>query len=88
MSHNLDATVFVYRHADGHITALYKEDARAMEGKEDFEHIATLEPRMWIEYHYDDAKKMREKCAKVCEEVEAAYYRGSESSDAIRAMED
>lgn len=70
MTHNLDATVFVYRNREtGAIRALYVDDARAMIGRDDYEHVATLEPRMWIEHHFDDAIKEREACAKLCESL-------------------
>lgn len=66
MTHNLDATVFVYRHREtGAIRALYMDDARAMLGRDDYEHVATLEPRMWIEHHFDDAIKERKACATI-----------------------
>ena len=69
MTHNLDATVFVYRHREtGEIRALYVDDARAMNYRPDYEHVATLEPRMWIQAHYDDARTEREACAQVAEE--------------------
>ena len=59
--HNLNCTVFVYRHREtGAIRALYTEDARAMTGRDDYEHVASLEPRMWIEYNFDDAAKERQ----------------------------
>lgn len=55
MENNLSATVFVYRHKEtGAIHALYAEDAQALNGHADYDHIATLEPRHWIECHYDD----------------------------------
>ena len=59
--HNLNCTVFVYRHREtGAIRALYTEDARAMTGRDDYEHVASLDPRMWIEHHFDDAAKERQ----------------------------
>lgn len=77
MTHKLDATVFVYRHRKTQkIAARYLDDARALDGDKAWEHVATLEPRMWIEYHYDErfaalvAAAEREACAKVCEEIE------------------
>ena len=74
MTHNLYATVFVYRHREtGAIRALYMDDARAMIGRDDYEHVATLEPRMWIEHHFDDAAKEREACAKIAEAELTAY---------------
>ena len=59
--HNLNSTVFVYRNREtGAIKTLYTEDARAMTGRDDYEHVASLEPRMWIEHHFDDAAKERQ----------------------------
>ena len=73
MTHNLDATVFVYRHREtGAIRALYVDDARSMIGRDDYEHVASLEPRMWIEHHFDDATKEREECAKLCDNEKPA----------------
>lgn len=58
---NLDATVFVYRHlGTGEVTALYADDARAMGSRQDYAHVATLEPRMWIENHFDDSAQRDE----------------------------
>ena len=82
MTHNLEVTVFVYRHRETReIRALYIDDARAMTGRADYEHIATLEPRMWIEAHYDDAEKEREMCAQVCE----ARYMGDNNREDMEA---
>ena len=51
---NLAATVFVYRsRIDGRIQTEYLETALVMEKSPDWEHIATLEPRWWIQAHYD-----------------------------------
>jgi len=61
MTHNLNCTVFVYRQREtGAIRALYTEDARAMTGRDDYEHVGSLEPRMWIEHHFDAAVKERQ----------------------------
>ena len=78
MTHNLEATVFVYRHRETReIRALYMDDARAMTDRADYEHIATLEPRMWIEAHYDDAEREREACAKLCDDNADCCHPGS-----------
>lgn len=78
MTHNLCATVFVYRHREtGEIRALYVDDARAMLGRDDYEHVATLEPRMWIEHHFDDAAKEREACAKIADAELAMFAPGA-----------
>ena len=51
---NLAATVFVYRsRIDGRIQTEYLETALVMEKSPDWEHLATLEPRWWIQAHYD-----------------------------------
>lgn len=77
MTHNLCATVFVYRHREtGDIRALYADVARAMIDSDDYEHVATLEPRSWIEHHFDDAIKEREACAKLCDESAARLFSG------------
>lgn len=56
MSHNIEATVFVYRHQQTHETRCeYLERARLLEDLPEWEHIATLEPRMWIQHHWDAA---------------------------------
>lgn len=74
MTHNLCATVFVYRHREtGAIRALYLDDARAMIGRDDYEHVATLEPRMWIEHHFDDAINEREACAEIYDAMNGFY---------------
>lgn len=74
MTHNPDATVYVYRHREtGAIRALYADGARAMIGRDDYEHVASLEPRMWIEHHFDDATKEREACAKIADAELAKY---------------
>ena len=58
MTHNLDATVFVYRNnKDKTIKAEYFEKARLLEDSPDWDHIATLEPRIWIEFNYDTIAK-------------------------------
>ena len=58
MTHNLEATVFVYKSkADGSIRAEYMEGSLSLD-KDDWTHLATLEPRMWIQYHYEDLEKI------------------------------
>ncbi len=53
-ANRLDATVFVYRHkVTGNILALYLEDALDAAKRDDLEHLDTLEPRAWIEAHYE-----------------------------------
>ena len=79
MKYNIEATVFVYRHLEtGKVRALYMDDAHAMTGRDDYEHIATLEPRAWIEAHYDDAEMKRWV-------DDRARYAASECAAVIRA---
>lgn len=53
MTHNLAATVFVYRNrATSEINCVYLEATPALEDSPVWEHLATLEPRMWIQAHY------------------------------------
>ena len=55
MSVNASATVFVCQPREtGEIRTLYLEDAWAMQGRTDYEHVATLEPRAWIESVWND----------------------------------
>lgn len=78
MTHNLDAAVFVYRRREtGEIHALYVDDARAMIDSDDYEHVASLEPRMWIEHHFDDATKEREACARIADAELAMFGPGA-----------
>lgn len=89
MNNNLDATVFVYRHRDtSEVKALYHDSALGMTYQTDYEHVATLEPRMWIEHHFDDAIKEREACAKVAEDPQhglSAWRARENIAAAIRA---
>jgi hypothetical protein len=58
---NLAATVFVYRsRIDGRIQTEYLETALVMERSPDWEHLATLEPRWWIQAHYDEVAQRDE----------------------------
>jgi len=69
MIHNLEATVFVYRHKQTmQILCEYLYKAQELEESPDWEHLATLEPRMWIQYHWDDRADEREACARIAEE--------------------
>lgn len=53
--HKIEATVFVYRHKEtGKVKCEYLENAKELEDAPEWEHMATLEPRMWIEYHWKD----------------------------------
>ena len=61
MTHNLDATVFVYRLREtGQIKCEYIDQAKLMEDDPEWEHMATLEPRMWIECHWADIERNRD----------------------------
>ena len=57
MEHNLEATVFVYEHKQTHeIRCEYLYNAKELEDHADWEHLATLEPRMWIQTHWKEVK--------------------------------
>lgn len=58
MTHNIDAIVFVFRDAEGRHKALYANDAKALIGRSDFEHVASIEPRIYIEAHYGDVERI------------------------------
>ena len=54
----IDATVFVYRHIqDGVIECAYLNDAQSLEDNVDYEHLATINPLVWIERHYEEIMK-------------------------------
>ena len=58
MTHNLEATVFVYKSkVDGSIRAEYMEGVWSLD-KDEWIQLATLEPRRWIQYHYEDVEKI------------------------------
>ena len=87
--HNLNCTVFVYRHREtGAIRALYTEGAYAMTGRDDYEHVASLEPRMWIEYHFDEAAKERQPLtdAQIKGLIEEGVFFGN-CKEIVRAIE-
>lgn len=54
IKHNrLDATVFVYEdYETGEIHASYIDGAKRFDSDKGFIHLATLEPRAWIEHNY------------------------------------
>lgn len=88
MTRNPDATVYVYRHREtGAIRALYVDDARAMIDSDDYEHVASLEPRAWIEHHFDDVIKEREACAKLCDEQATRSEASMEKSRTSKARD-
>lgn len=61
MKHNLDATVFVYRLREtGQIRCEYIDKARDLEDDPAWEHMATLEPRMWIEHHWMEVERNKD----------------------------
>jgi hypothetical protein len=60
MTHNLDATVFVYRLKEtSQIKCEYLDKAKEFEDDPDWEHMATLEPRMWIEHNWHLVEAIR-----------------------------
>ena len=59
--HNIEATVFVYRHkTTGEIRCEYLDAAKTVDPK-DYHHEATLNPKMWVQYWFDTVSKLREK---------------------------
>lgn len=72
-THKLEATVFVYSHKKtGRIQAHYIELAKMLENDVEWEHLATLEPRMWIECNYSIAKQ-RDELLAALEKMNRAY---------------
>jgi hypothetical protein len=58
MTHNIDATVFVYMlKKTGQIKCEYLDTAKELENDPDWEHMATIEPRMWIEYNWQKVQE-------------------------------
>jgi hypothetical protein len=59
---NLAATVFVYRHkTTGEIAAHYIEAAQAKGESPEWDHVATLEPRLWIQCNYAAVEALKGK---------------------------
>jgi hypothetical protein len=76
---NLAATVFVYRsRIDGRIQTEYLETALVMEKSPDWEHLATLEPRWWIQAHYDEVAR-RDELLEALREIET--FMGADFDD-------
>ena len=77
---NIDATVFVYRNkATGEIRCEYLDTAKTVDLK-DYHHEATLNPKMWVQYHYDN----QEKFALICEKMGMDGYGSLAIAAAIR----
>tara|TARA_R110000868_G_scaffold302443_3_gene562971 strand:- start:149 stop:346 length:198 start_codon:yes stop_codon:yes gene_type:complete len=54
MTNNFAATVFVYRNrVTNKINCAYLESVKDLESSQVWEHLATLEPRLWIQFHYE-----------------------------------
>lgn len=52
---NLEATVFVYRCRETKaIRCEYVDGACLLQNSPAWEHVATLEPRLWIQAHFDE----------------------------------
>jgi len=76
----IEATVFVYRNkATGEIRCEYLDAAKLADLK-DYDHLATINPQMWIQYHYDD----QEKFALLCENMGINGYGSLAIAAAIR----
>jgi hypothetical protein len=57
---DLDATVFVYKHKEtGNIEAEFLKEALVFEDNADYEHVATINPRLWIKENYEIIKFLR-----------------------------
>jgi len=84
---NLNATVFVFRHRQTEQIRCEYISAAAEVRVQEWEHVATLDPRMWIQYHWNDQADEREACAKVCDafESDADPDAGAILAAAIRA---
>jgi len=77
---NIDATVFAYRNkVTGEVRCEYLDTAKDADLKE-YDHIATINPRMYIQYHYDD----QEKFALICEKMGMKGYGSLAIAAAIR----
>jgi hypothetical protein len=70
MIQNLNATLFVFRHRQTEQIRCEYISAAAEVRVQEWEHLATLDPRMWIQYHWNDQADEREACAKLCDEME------------------
>lgn len=82
--HNIEATVFVYRNKKTKdIRCEYNLTAKDVDMTK-YDHIATLEPRMYIQHHYDDAEKF----ALMCEKMGADGYGTLAVAAAIRSDHD
>lgn len=56
--YNIDATVYVYRHVvTNELRCEYREQAIELERPPDWWHVATVEPRLWILAHWDEAEE-------------------------------
>lgn len=52
----LEATVYVFKHKEtGEVVAHYQAMAQMREPDKTWEHIASIEPRAWIQAHYAKA---------------------------------
>jgi hypothetical protein len=79
---NLAATVFVYRsRIDGRIQTEYLETALVMEKSPDWEHLATLEPRWWIQAHYDAVAQRDELLEALKQALEECIWPNERLSD-------
>ena len=56
--HNLEATVFVYEHkTTGEVKSFYCDGSIKFNSSgesSEWNHVATLEPRLWIQAHYKE----------------------------------
>lgn len=72
----IEATVFVYRHRHtGNISAHYMDTALHFDDAQEWEHVATLNPRAWIEFNYSLVEQRNEllESAKNLRDVKGRY---------------
>jgi hypothetical protein len=56
----IEHAVFVYRYrGTTEIRCVYADGAKAMQHDNNFEHLATLNPRLWIERNWDKVETKR-----------------------------
>ena len=72
----IEATVFVFRHRiTGIVRAHYIDTALNLKESQEWEHVATLNPRAWIEFNYSVAEQRDElmEAAKNLRDVKGRY---------------
>lgn len=57
IAHNLDATVFVFKHTTGEIVATYASGYANLKADPSYQQVASIEPRLWIQAHYAEVSE-------------------------------